>query len=66
MKITDAQIIFILKTSKDILDKLKLEGFRGKPKEEEFLIELKRQLKSTNNGWSLNVCPKCLGTGEHQ
>lgn len=63
MKLSDIQIKDVLLLSKDILEVLRIEGFRGKAKDEEFLSALGRQLKHKQSGVRNDVCLHCLGTG---
>ena len=63
MKLSDVQIVEVVLLSKNILELLKIEGFRGKAKDEEFLSELGRRLKHMQSGERKNVCIHCVGTG---
>jgi hypothetical protein len=63
MRFSDAQIKEILLLSKEIIELLRIEGFRGKAKDEEFISDLGRRLKHKQSGWKQDVCLHCLGTG---
>lgn len=63
MKLSDIQINEIISLSKKCLDFLRIEGFRGKAKEEEFLFDLERHLKDMQGGHRKDVCIHCVGTG---
>jgi hypothetical protein len=50
MKLSDENIDTIMDLSERILSSLKKEGFKGKAKDEETLLDLKRRLTQNQSG----------------
>lgn len=63
MKLSDAQIEYVMECLEYYTKRITSEGFRGKEKDKQVAFDLKAKLKNSQAGEWNNVCHRCAGTG---